>query len=130
MNTRTALTILAALALAVAASSHATPQPQDVLGQASRNDIKIAEPATVTFEWTTAVEGAKAKEAAETLQKARFVVTASTTKQSEPARTEYKLSARWTGVLQGADMQRVITHLAAITAGQGSVNWQVTQVKR
>ena len=90
----------------------------------------MTEPATVTFEWTRSEEGPKDKEAAEILQKARFVVTTSTTKQSTPAKTEYKLSASWNGLLQGAEMQQVITQLATITAGQGSVNWKVTQVKR
>ena len=128
MNTKTILTLLAVLV--IAASSHAAPQAQEVLAQASRSGINMAEPVTVTFEWTRAEERSRAKEAAEALQKARFVVTTSTTKQSEPAKAEYKMIARWAGVVQEAQMQRLITHLAEVTAGQGSVNWQVTQVRR
>jgi hypothetical protein len=128
MNTKTVLTLLAALALT--ASSHAAPQAPDVLAQASKSGMNMAEPATISFEWIRAEEGSNAKEAAETLRKARFMVTTSTTKHSEPARTEFKMSAKWTGVLQETQMRLVIARLAELTAGQGSVNWQVTQVKR
>jgi hypothetical protein len=117
--------LLAALGCSTAVS--AGVKDHDVIAHAIESGVVLAKPVSITFEWSRSLEGSNAREAADLLRSAKFVVSTSTTQLVEPAKVEYKLNAKWSGMLQEEQMRRIISRITEITAGQGSVNWQLSQ---
>jgi hypothetical protein len=127
VKTKVCVALLAAIAVSASASS---AQHSDVLAQAKQSGVIMTEPVTVSFEWTRPVEGKNSKEVADELQRMKFVITTSITKSPESTKTEYRLSAKLTERIQESRLTKTIERLNQLTIGEGSVNWQVTQVRR
>lgn len=127
MKTKTLTALLAAIAISAPGVS---AQRLDVIAQAKQSGVIITEPVTVSFEWTRPIEGKSSKEVAEELQRMKFVVTTSTTKGPEASKSEYRLSAKLTGLIQEAQLISTIERMNQLTVGEGSVNWKVSQVRR
>nr|WP_295770159.1 hypothetical protein [Rhodoferax sp.] len=127
VKTKTLTALLAAIAFSAPGISAQRP---DVIAQAKQSGVIMTVPVTVSFEWTTPIERKSSKEVADELQRREFVVTTSATKGPEASKAEYRVSARLTGLIQKAQLRSAIERINRLTVGEGSVNWQVSQVRR
>lgn len=126
---RTCAIFILFVALVLSTATSASIKKQDLIAHAIENGVDLAKPVTVTCEWSRSVEGSNVREAVDLLRGANFIVSTSTIRPPEPAKTEYKLQANWSGILQEIQMRSVIDRMAAITAGQGSFKWQLSQTR-
>lgn len=127
MKTKSLIALIAAFAISAPGISAQRP---DVIAQAKQSGVIMTEPVTVSFEWTRPSEGKNSKDVAEELQRMKFVVTTSATVSPESSKAEYRLSAKLTGLIREAQLRSTIERMSQLTVGEGSVNWQVSQVRR